>query len=1075
MTGTDEEGNPVEATLTKNEDGTWTSDNEDFVPSTTPENPNTTTIPGEAVEDGSTVTVEAKDPSGNKSGPVTAIAPGNEGEEILATTDNDVDVILEATPTTTNNTEPSKLNGGGFVLASVGLGPILGADVLADVLEKSVIIEVEQDTVREVTLHGVSGGIQLIGTMDLYAYKQNESTGEWEQQSVNENWLVAVLLGGRSKDTDFTLTQGKWMFTMASGEGIQALTGFELKFTKDVVLDYANAESIRGLVEGNMITDDDPKYGADEVPEGSRLTSVNGVEVLNNAPTTIDGKYGTLEVKADGSYKYTVHESFRGYGEKDIFTYQVTSPLGKTSESDLTFLLDLTSSELHIEIDNIVLMDAEPTITHDGKSNIKNAVGFSVLEVGFLGPILSADALSGSGAMSFNVGQNQVKELTFHGSAGGVAVGVGYDLFIYKLDPETGHYVQVHAEPKWFQAVFLGGKSDELTLQFGEGEYKALLQSQGGLGLLTGAGLYVDHEKVYDYNQPSNFNGEVSGDITAEDSTTVLKVDGQEVGSDKGTVVEGEYGKLVINSDGTYTYTVEKPVNAPADWEPPYGKLDTFTVVTQDANGKAIIEKLNIKVGVHTAGDDFNNITIVETNVESTIEFHHADKVGNYGNSVKETFEIKADQIGRDFTINVKTSSDLDWFTKKDVTVSYVLRNDTTGQEWTFTAKKGKDASLDHVVHDLPAGQYTLTISSVDGKLQQVDVVTNITHLTEYETDHIDPITGSLFENDQGGLILDTLAIGNKQVSVNDPSKGATSITIEGQYGTLVVNKDGSYTYTPKGEAYGIDKFIYETTSKVGTKEVAVLEIDVGKNVIASKYDDVAVSSSANDTFTMGEGADTLIFNNLGGTEGGNGNNGVDTWADFNATQGDKIDITGLLDGNQTASNIGNYLKYENGVLMVDRNGNSEFEDLLKVDATDLDGLLDSIEWQAAVSGKVANYSINTEDTVYLPEDTSLATSAEGIDVLSFEGADQVISLADIMQPEVIDINGTGANTLNVAVEDVDSAIYVKGGSDDTVNLEGSNWSTVEQTTLGDQVYDIWQSGNDALIQVYIDPNINII
>ena len=79
------------------------------------------------------------------------------------------------------------------------------------------------------------------------------------------------------------------------------------------------------------------------------------------------------------------------------------------------------------------------------------------------------------------------------------------------------------------------------------------------------------------------------------------------------------------------------------------------------------------------------------------------------------------------------------------------------------------------------------------------------------------------------------------------------------------------------------------------------------------------------------------------------------------------------------------------------------------------------------------------------------------------------------MQTEVIDINGTGANTLNVAAEDVNSAIYVRGGSDDTVNLEGSNWSTVEQTTLGDQVYDIWQLGSDKSIQIYIDPNINII
>jgi len=79
------------------------------------------------------------------------------------------------------------------------------------------------------------------------------------------------------------------------------------------------------------------------------------------------------------------------------------------------------------------------------------------------------------------------------------------------------------------------------------------------------------------------------------------------------------------------------------------------------------------------------------------------------------------------------------------------------------------------------------------------------------------------------------------------------------------------------------------------------------------------------------------------------------------------------------------------------------------------------------------------------------------------------------MEPEIIDISGTGANTLNVAAEDVDSDIYVTGGSDDTVHLEGDGWSTVEQTTSGGEVYDVWQSGNDASTQIYIDPNVNII
>src|SRR5690606_21741120 len=126
-----------------------------------------------------------------------------------------------------------------------------------------------------------------------------------------------------SSDVCSSDLEGKWMFVMASAGGVQALTGYTLRFTKDVILDYANAESISGSASGNMMTDDDGKYGKDEVPEGSSVTAVqdaNGewIQVSGNAETIIEGKFGTLVVKADGSYTYTVNEDFRGYGEKEI-------------------------------------------------------------------------------------------------------------------------------------------------------------------------------------------------------------------------------------------------------------------------------------------------------------------------------------------------------------------------------------------------------------------------------------------------------------------------------------------------------------------------------------------------------------------------------------------------------------------------------------------------------------------------------------------------------------------------------------------------------------------------------------
>ena len=119
------------------------------------------------------------------------------------------------------------------------------------------------------------------------------------------------------------------------------------------------------------------------------------------------------------------------------------------------------------------------------------------------------------------------------------------------------------------------------------------------------------------------------------------------------------------------------------------------------------------------------------------------------------------------------------------------------------------------------------------------------------------------------------------------------------------------------------------------------------------------------------------------------------------------------------------------------------------------------------------SFTLAIDDTIELP-DTLLTTSSEGVDTLSFEGSGQIISLSDMMQPDIIDISGIGANTLNIADKDVDATIYVKGDNDDTVNLEGDSWTNTGQTTSEGEMYNVWQSSNDT--QVHIDTDIvNII
>ncbi|MCU7226088.1 hypothetical protein OC498_14565, partial [Acinetobacter bohemicus] len=146
-----------------------------------------------ALERGSELKVTATDEAGNESAPVDIIVGV---DEIFGAVDNNVDVILDATPSRKENQNPSDLDKTGFTVANVGLGPVLGLDVLADVIKNSVQLEVGKDQVREVTMYGDAGGIQVLATMDLYVYKLNESTGQWEQQSVTENLVISYLLGG---------------------------------------------------------------------------------------------------------------------------------------------------------------------------------------------------------------------------------------------------------------------------------------------------------------------------------------------------------------------------------------------------------------------------------------------------------------------------------------------------------------------------------------------------------------------------------------------------------------------------------------------------------------------------------------------------------------------------------------------------------------------------------------------------------------------------------------------------------------------------------------------------------------
>ena len=101
---------------------------------------------------------------------------------------------------------------------------------------------------------------------------------------------------------------------------------------------------------------------------------------------------------------------------------------------------------------------------------------------------------------------------------------------------------------------------------------------------------------------------------------------------------------------------------------------------------------------------------------------------------------------------------------------------------------------------------------------------------------------------------------------------------------------------------------------------------DGDDTLIGGAGNDLLIGGSGNDTLTGGTGNDTALYELLDNldTKGGNG---TDTWTDFTVGLGaDKIDVSALLDGQQTASNIGNYISVKtdasgHAVIEIDRDG----------------------------------------------------------------------------------------------------------------------------------------------------------
>ena len=194
---------------------------------------------------------------------------------------------------------------------------------------------------------------------------------------------------------------------------------------------------------------------------------------------------------------------------------------------------------------------------------------------------------------------------------------------------------------------------------------------------------------------------------------------------------------------------------------------------------------------------------------------------------------------------------------------------------------------------------------------------------------------GTQADNWAGGVLTE---INGQPVTFDSSDEGGNFTLIEGTYSELKLYENGNFSYEYNSAVVQgpllSEVFEYTVTRNAGQADQesasANLVINIDRvNQIINYADDPADNllqgGAGDDILTGGAGADTAIYYLLNNADA-TGGNGTDTWTDFNAVEGDTIDVSALLsDQAVDASNLGNYITLEqrgdDTVVTIDRDG----------------------------------------------------------------------------------------------------------------------------------------------------------
>jgi VCBS repeat-containing protein len=465
-----------------------------------------------------------------------------------------------------------------------------------------------------------AGGTAIIGTFGTLTLRAN---GTYTYVLDNANGAVEAL----RQPGDLLLDRFTYTVSDGSGGSDQAEIVIIISGRNDTPVagdDTASATEAGGVGNGtpgidptgNVLTNDhdpdggetpgDQAYGETRQVASVRTGTELGSGTAGSLGTDLRGTYGWLQLNADGSYTYRVDNSLsavqalRGTANTllENFSYTVVDADGAQDRATLTVTIHGANDAPVAVNDTASAIEAGGLNNGTPGSNPTGNVLTNDFDVDRFGETLSVVGV-GHGVVSGTIGS------ALAGSYGSLQLNADGS-YSYVVDNSNAAVQALRTNPNTLTDSFtyritdLAGATSTATL------FVTIHGRNDNPHATDDIGTAVEAGGTFNNAPGSNATGNVHDndvDVDANDSRTL---DGIRTGTEGANgalqtvsgsaTITGVYGQLQINADGTYTYTVNNSLATVQALKPGESLVEHFTYRTHDLAGASDLAQLTLTI-----------------------------------------------------------------------------------------------------------------------------------------------------------------------------------------------------------------------------------------------------------------------------------------------------------------------------------------------------------------------------------------------------------------------------------------------------------------------------------------------